>query len=44
MFSKFDKVTKLDALLHDSKFGIAIANLKGIFDLFLPDLYLLLHH
>ena len=35
MFGEFDKVAKLDALLHDSKFGIAIANLKETFDKFL---------
>lgn len=35
MFCKFDKVAKLDALLYDPRFEIAISNLKEIFDEFL---------
>ena len=35
MFGEFDKIAKSDALLHDPKFGIAIANPKETFDEFL---------
>ena len=35
MFGEFDKVAKSDALLHDPKFGIAVANPKETFDEFL---------
>ena len=35
MFGEFDKVAKSDALLHDPKFGMAVANPKETFDLFL---------
>lgn len=34
MFSEFDKVAKSEALLHDLKFGMAIAKPKETFDLF----------
>lgn len=35
MFGKFDKITKLDTLLHDLKFGMAISNPEKTFDEFL---------
>ncbi len=35
MFGEFDKVAKSDALLHDPKFGMAVANPKETFDEFL---------
>lgn len=34
MFGEFNKVAKSDALLHDLKFGIAVANSKETFDEF----------
>ena len=34
MFGKFDKVAKLDALLHNPEFYMAVANPKEIFDTF----------
>lgn len=35
IFCKFDKVAKLNALLYNPRFEIAILNLKEIFDEFL---------
>lgn len=32
MFGKFDKVVKLNALLHDPKFEMIVINLKKIFE------------
>lgn len=34
MFHKFNKTTKLDALLYDLKFGIVLSNSKKIFEKF----------
>lgn len=35
MFGEFDKVAKSDVLLHNPKWGMAVANLKETFDKFL---------